>query len=226
MATAPGPPAPNGQTGASTGPAPVARAVSAGSVSGIQGVQAHTGDDRTLATASVLALAIVTLAGVTASFFVAQNEGQATRASEQVAQLQSQLKSGEVGAALTKVQTVSRQLGTFQTFLKDAPPWPDLLTVFSTTVPGSLKLTSAAFSGEKTLRIDGEARDYATVAQFVAALRKSTSFPNPQLGSVSLNESVDGTTLTFSVSTGYVPKQPASSAGDQPSNTTEATDAE
>lgn len=172
----------------------------------IRGLQFEQGADRVFGLASLAALGVVLVTGVIASFLVAQNVGAAERASEQAAALQAQLRTGETGAALSKIQLVSRQLSTFQSFLADATPWSELLAAFSATVPGSLQLTNATFTNERTVRLDGEARDYQTVATFIAALRSTDAFTNPQLLSVALNESVEGTALVFSLATEYVPK--------------------
>lgn len=196
-------------------------AVGPAGASGVRGVQAAAaGDDRLMATAGLVAILIVAATGLVASFLVAQNRSSADRQTERVAALQAAQKTGETGAAFAEIQTVNRQLTIFQSFLKDAVPWPELLTALSTVVPGTLKLTNAGFTAEQLLRLDGEAKDYQTVATLLAALRESESFSDPLLTSVALNESTTGTSLTFALSVGFVP--PTAAALESPEAASEA----
>ncbi|MGI6103498.1 MAG: PilN domain-containing protein [Patescibacteria group bacterium] len=162
-------------------------------------------DDQRVKYLALLMVVVAAGAGLIASFLVAQNVGAAERESAAYAALEQQLKTGEVAAALTHVQSIDRQLAVLTQTMKREEPWSEVLTVFSSLVPGSITLSSSSFAGTD-VRVEGEGRTYDDVATFMASLEKSERFQDVKLVGSALRESADGSTVTFSLSGTYVPR--------------------
>lgn len=158
---------------------------------------------------AVVAIVLTLMTGVTASFLSASTRGQTEKLTAEVGSLQKQLRTGPVADQLKRQQTVSKQLATLNGFLADAIPWPVALDSLSALVPASTKLSSINIDAQQSVRLEGETGSQDEVATFLAALDASSEFATPRLDSLSLNESVDGSMVTFSIATRYAPEQPA-----------------
>ncbi len=162
--------------------------------------------DRPIMIMSGVAVAIVLLAGVVASFLSASSRGQADKLTSEVTALGQQLRTGPLATKRARAQTVAQQLSALSGFLRDAIAWPKLLDALAAQVPTGTKLTSITVEGEQTVRIEGETGSQQDVSTLMAALDASASFEAPRLDSLSLNESVDGSVVLFSLFTRVTPQ--------------------
>ncbi|MBI2590010.1 PilN domain-containing protein [Candidatus Berkelbacteria bacterium] len=182
------------------GPAPVQPAKSALDPS-VVAINPES-NDSLIAIFAGLSVALSLLGGVAASFLRAQAKGEAEASSQKVTSLQQEFASGDLKTMLDKAGLVEKQLEVTKEF-SAALPWPKLLKALADKVPGSVKFTANSFETDKSLRIDGSANNYAEVARLMTAIESTDEFSEIALTSATLSESVDGNSITFSITAKY-----------------------
>lgn len=158
--------------------------------------------DQNVKYAAVVLVVVACIAGLVASYLIAQNKGEAELQSMAFAEIQQQQKTGETATKLARIQTVSNQLEILSKVLNNSEPWSDVLTAFTSLVPGSVKLTGSSFSGTQ-VRVEGVGKSFDDVATFMAALDQSDRFEDVSLTGSALQESTEGTSVTFSLNATY-----------------------
>lgn len=153
--------------------------------------------------ASLIALVLVGLTGLVASFLTASISGQTAKLTAEVESIAGQLRTGPAATALERARTVEKQLGIAGTFAAQALPWPTILDELEALLPASTKLQSVGFDADGSLRLEGEVASNEDVAKLMTAIDESTTFGSATLSSLSLNESVDGSALIFSLTTQF-----------------------
>lgn len=165
------------------------------------------GSDTPVMVMAIIAIVMTLATGLTASFLSASTKGQTEKLTAEVTALKQQLRTGPVAEKLRRQETVAKQVTALTGFLADATPWPSVLDSLAALVPPSTKLTTINIDAEKTVRLEGEAGSEQEVSVFMAALDASTDFSTPRLDSLSLNESVDGSIVLFSIASRYMPQK-------------------
>lgn len=162
--------------------------------------------DKVVMALALTAIAITLLTGLVASFLRAGSQGAADKATAQAQALQAQLAKGPLATALTHEKTVAKQFAALTGFLADATPWPIVLDGLAGLVPKGTKLSTITVDASKAVRIEGETGNQQDAATFMAALDASPLFETPRLDSLTLNESVDGSKVLFSIASRYTPQ--------------------
>lgn len=163
----------------------------------------------------------VATTGLIASFLTAQSSGRATKLKSDAAALESQLRTGAAGQALSRLRTVEAQLSTFSGFLAGATQWPELLDELAVRTPSTVQLSNVAVDTTGAVRIDGEGTSQQEVATFMAALDASERFGQSVLASSALNESVEGSAVVFSLTTQLEAPSTTASATTQSASTSD-----
>lgn len=188
-------------------PAPAKPSVSGPPVSPARTVSQVTpgGSERVALYAAVVAVLVATAAGLAASYFQAQEQGRFESRTAQVAELVTQLSTGELGATQARLSEIDRQLSTYTKLESGGAPWASLLDAFADRIPGEVTLTATTFGEDATLRLEGTAGQYDHVARLMAALEDHEVFAGVSLVSATRIEQASGTSVTFSLTASYTP---------------------
>lgn len=111
-------------------------------------------------------------------------------------ELNEQLKSGELGEARTRLQGAVTSAAQLKSVLGSRTDWQALLKGISGSLLKSVRIISLNFDGKGTIRLDGQAQDYGSIAKQVTSLKKLKFVEKVEVSSLTTSNN----TITFSLS--------------------------
>ena len=159
--------------------------------------------------AIVLAFALV---GIYLSFVLSLKNSEVVTRNRDINTLTTELGTPNRVTAEKTANQLKLSVSALQASLSKTSPWSAFLKELTSRVPDSVVLTNLSTSDGFVTRINGTAKTYSDLAQFITALQASPKFSNVALESGAESDSQSGASVTFSLKATYLPDTSAVSA--------------
>lgn len=172
----------------------------------------------------IIMAVIVFGVGFFANFQTSNARTREATFSNQLAEGQARLASGDLANTIKQLQKMVNQKNTYTDFTENSLIWSQILLEFSDKVPSNVRITELSFADDGALIIKGEGAKYLDVANLSVALKSSPIFENVNITNSTHFTGSSGSAINFDMQATY--KGVTQSNRDELFNTSDQSDSQ
>lgn len=171
----------------------------------IEGIENSGNSGRNVLIFWIALAAIMGATGLFANFQISNVNAREASYSDQIADTQSKLTTGELAETLRQMEGIERQVAIYKDYVDNSLVWTKILLEFSEKVPTNVKITELSFTEDGSLLIKGESEKYVDVANLSVALKSSPIFENVNINNSTFFTGSEGSAINFDIRANYTP---------------------
>lgn len=119
--------------------------------------------------------------------------------SRQLDELTVQLNTPDLSPIVKNAEIFEKSMTKFSAFLARRVKYSEVLQKLQSLVPKDAKLSNLAIDDKGSVKLDGEAGSFSSLAMFIAALGNSNDFSDAKLISSTQSETTSGKRVSFAL---------------------------